>query len=301
MLVLAALVAGAATLPSQKRGAVEASLEVSVASESRRPGPGLGAVTYRVLLRGPAGLEAAPLRLEDAAEAWQVEAQTSAWAEQDAKAVEELTVRIKQIKTGNPPLPDVRVRFREGPGAAWDEVQWHEVLGRLRSVPAPGPPPEEPAVPAWLWLAAGGVLVAGLVGTAWLLRRRRTRPAEMSPAARALAELDRLEQTAMPPDAPQEGFYVQLTQIIRRYLAERFGLKALEQTTAELLAAARALPELSTHLELLRDFCDHCDLARFAGAVVRPEECLRALRAARTLVEQTAPGPTNKTAAPVPV
>jgi hypothetical protein len=279
-----ALAAGAFTFPPERRGAVEAVLEVQAAE--RASAPGLGAATYTLRVRGPAGLEVAPVRLGDAAAAWKAVSRTSSWSGEGGGAAVAEVVELKQVKPGVAPLPDVRLRFREGPASEWQEVEWLDVLKAPRDVPAPeGVMP--PAAEGKRWPVAVGLGLAVLVVAAvgWWLARRRAVPAPpLPPAARALAELDRLGPA---PEGDGAAYHARLADVVRRYLAERFGLRAPEQTAAEVVAAARQVPPLAGAGQgLLREFFERCDVAKFAPAGTSPEECRRTAALARALVEQ---------------
>jgi hypothetical protein len=288
-LALAALLGvGAYVYPPQRRGDVEAVLEVDVAE--RGPGPGLAAADYVVRLSGPADLEVDVPRLEDAAAAWKVDWRASGWRLEDGRAAVAIEIHLAQVKPGPVPLPDVRLRFQEGPGAPWQEVEWLDVLRQTREGPPPGPYTPEPGRQAWLLPAALGVVVLAAVSGWALWRRRPSRPVPLAASVRALKELDRLEQSALPPAADSATFHTRVSDVVRRYLLERFGLPAPERTTSEFLGAAADVPELAACGELLRDFCDRCDLAKFANAALTAEECRTTAGLARSLVERTAPG-----------
>src|SRR5262249_36919295 len=100
---------------------------------------------------------------------------------------------------------------------------------------------------------------------------------------------DRIERTALPPVGEPDAFHTQVSNVVRRYLQERFGLRAPQQTTAEFLAlgAAQQLP--APQQALLRDLFERCDLAKFARAGASPEDCRRLATLARAFVHQTAP------------
>ncbi len=284
LLLLLPLMAGSVDLPPQHREGVEATLEVRVAD--RPSAPGIGEVTYVLRLGGPAGLEAEPPRLGDATGAWKPAWQASAWALEGAVAVVEDVVALRQVKPGPAPLPDVKVRFRTSATAPWQEVEWLDVLRQLRGPPAPEAPPTAPPVSSWWWLpAALGAVV--LLACGWGLRRRRAvPPAPLPPGSRALRELEDLEQLAQP-GCDGSALHARLADTLRRYLAERFGLRALEQTTAEFLKSARPVPQLAgPRQDLLREILERCDLAKFARAGVSPEDCRRTTALARALVEQ---------------
>jgi hypothetical protein len=274
------------TFPAQRRGPIEAVLEVSVADAA--PTPGLGAVTYTIRVQGPENLEVLPPRLDDATDAWKTDGMASSWQGDTGGAAVTLTVPLHQVKPGPAPLPDVHLRVRQGQ-QEW-QVEWLDILRQPRDVPGSAPSPASSSA-AWLWASGLGAGALGVLLAAVLRRRRRVVPTATAPDARALDELERLEKSALPPAAPPEAFHTRLSEVVRRYLAERFGVKALEQTSAEFLAAARLVPQLGGQEPLLREFCERCDLAKFARAGLSAEECRRTASLARTLVEQTRSGP----------
>jgi hypothetical protein len=60
-------------------------------------------------------------------------------------------------------------------------------------------------------------------------------------------------------------FYRRLSGIVRRYIENRFGLHAPEQTTEEFLTGLEAAQEYpGTYKPLLKTFLNHCDLVKFA-------------------------------------
>jgi hypothetical protein len=186
-------------------------------------------------------------------------------------------------------VADVSVRFRDGSESTWEEARWIDIFKPVRDLPGPPAPPA--AQPSWFsrWRYPLLVGLAGLLLGAWLMRRRRTTVVPpLPPDQWALRELDRIEATLLPPRGEPEAYHTQLSQVVRRYLTERFGLFALQQTTDEFFAAVRQVPWLPTEQQaLLRDFFQRCDLAKFARASMPPEECRRTTELARELVRQT--------------
>jgi hypothetical protein len=279
-----AQLAAAFTFPAQRRGNVEAVLEVRVADAG--PAPGLGAATYVLRVHGPASLDVPRPDLADAGRAWKVNGTTSSWQGDGSRAAVTWTVYLQQVQPGRKPLPDVRLRFREGNGP-WQDVVWTDLLGQPRDVMGPAPPPASSSA-VWVWAAVLGAVTAAVLLLGVLRRRRRTAPAvPAAPEVRALRELERLERTSLPPALPPEVFHTRLSEVVRLYLADCFGLKALEQTTPEFLTAARQLPQLAEQEATLRALCERWDLAKFARIELSAEECRRSARLARSLVEQT--------------
>lgn len=127
-------------------------------------------------------------------------------------------------------------------------------------------PPEESPAAWWPWLALGGVVLLLGIGAFFLLRRRRTllpflkAPLPHEKALKALQELSR----HLREDHHLE-FAKQVSQIVRVYIQERFGLRAPHRSTEEFLREASARPELGPpDRELLREFLGKCDKVKFA-------------------------------------
>jgi hypothetical protein len=276
--------------------------QLTVAAANQTNEPGVGEVTLTLTVKGPPTLEVEEPRLGDAAAAWKEDRQTSTRVVQDQHAAWSQIIRLRQSKRGLEPLPDVSLRFRRGPSDTWQEAKWDDILRHLRDVPGPPAGEEQPS-----WLRRWGfalilTVVFLLVLWAWRTKyRRRPRAVQLPPDQLALRELERLEKS-LRPHADGETYHTQLSFIVRRYLRDRFGFHALQQTTAEFLAALRQEPSAPVALldktdapplltdaqqALVSELFQRCDLAKFARASASAEECLRTTELARELVRQT--------------
>jgi hypothetical protein len=133
-------------------------------------------------------------------------------------------------------------------------------------------------------LAAG--LVAYRVMRGWSAGVRRQSAYEV--AAQRLAAL--VDRPLPGPDAVG-AFFVELSDLIRRYLEDRFELRAPELTTEEFLGVAADSPDLSDeHKGFLRDFLQSADMVKFARFVPGEVEINEALDLARRFLEQTRDG-----------
>lgn len=138
----------------------------------------------------------------------------------------------------------------------------------------------------WLWWVGGGALLAGVA--AWLIRRSGRKTSSLTAWEVAQSELDDL--LAGPrPEAEQVGpFFVELSDIIRRYLEDRFSLRSPELTTERFLEVVARSPDLSRrHQSLLRDFLRQCDLVKFAGLIPSVSAVDEAIDAARRFLTET--------------
>jgi hypothetical protein len=147
---------------------------------------------------------------------------------------------------------------------------------------------------ALVLLGAGGFLAV----RAW--QRAARRQVRISAYDRAMARLRDLEQRGLPSPGQDQSapaptpaptidlWYVELSAIVRRYLEDRYGLRAPELTTEEFLREAQRSGQLSsTHRNHLSDFLVRCDRVKFARYEPDEEESRQALASARAFLEET--------------
>ena len=140
----------------------------------------------------------------------------------------------------------------------------------------------------WPWLAGGAaglaVLAAGIL--AWM--RRAAARARLSAFDRAAARLARLRGRGLPASEHVDPWYVELSDIVRRYVEERFALRAPELTTEEFLLEAGRSAELSpAHRDLLSDFLERCDRVKFARYSPGDGESREALDVASRFLDES--------------
>ena len=100
--------------------------------------------------------------------------------------------------------------------------------------------------------------------------------------------MDRLLASLRPDAEHVDAFYVELSSIVRRYLEDRFDLRAPELTTEEFLESVQQSPDLTrAHQSLLRDFLRQADLVKFAGVKPAAEDVERSIESANRFLEET--------------
>lgn len=152
-------------------------------------------------------------------------------------------------------------------------------------------PPFE--VPAWAWWAAGGAAL-GIAGLAWLIAARRRRaamgpePVYVPAHTLALQRLAALMQRRLVEAGRFDDFYTEASQILRRYIEDRFGLHAPERTTEEFLVECRASSRLLPDDEaILKTFLGHCDMVKFAAVIPSTPEAEGVAATVRRFIERT--------------
>ncbi|MCG8456833.1 MAG: hypothetical protein MI919_11180 [Holophagales bacterium] len=140
----------------------------------------------------------------------------------------------------------------------------------------------------WLWLAVIVLFGAGVVLGFYTWRQARRSRARVSAYDVAMGRLSALEGRGMPAADQIDGWYVDLSGIIRRYLEDRYGLRAPELTTEEFLLVARRSGQISSaHRTLLSTFLSGCDRVKFAGYEPDASESRSSLEAARLFVVES--------------
>lgn len=132
-----------------------------------------------------------------------------------------------------------------------------------------------------------------LLASAFFLIRRMQRRAQLqvriSAYDVAVQRLDRLKRRGWPQKDEADAWYVELSDIVRRYIEDRYGVRAPELTTEEFLREARQ--QLSglgqAQRELLEAFLLTCDRVKFAGYRPGESESQQALAEAGRFLEDT--------------
>ncbi len=147
------------------------------------------------------------------------------------------------------------------------------------------------------------VLLALLLGCglliAFLLFRKKAAQPSIAPAPRppphrlALEQLDHLRTLGLIEKGDCDQFFVILTNIVRHYVENRFGLRAPELTTEEFINQAAHSNVISPqHQTLIQHFLEESDLVKFARQRVSSHVMRAALDAAERLVKETSPDET---------
>lgn len=138
-----------------------------------------------------------------------------------------------------------------------------------------------------IWLS---VTVVVLVVCLVMMRRRRNDPEFIRkdpPHIVALRMLDRYRGNAMWAPEKQKAFYTGITDALREYIAERYGVGAMEMTTAELFDNMKTTDAPSELLAEVRDLFERADFVKFAKFIASDEDNASALPVAVRFVTST--------------
>ena len=109
-----------------------------------------------------------------------------------------------------------------------------------------------------------------------------------TPYEKAVERLMILKKKGLPEKGMFTEYYVELSNIVRYYLEDRFNLRAPEMTTEEFLNKVRAGWDItSVKKTFLKDFLSHCDLVKFAKYGPSTDEAILSLKSAEKFLEET--------------
>jgi hypothetical protein len=116
------------------------------------------------------------------------------------------------------------------------------------------------------------VVLAGAFLGYWYYRKKKRQREEMfvparpsiPPARAALRALRELEEKKLWQRGKIKEYYSEVTEIIRRFLEDQYGILALESTSDEIIEQLRSLPDAQTLLTQFRSFFTTADLVKFA-------------------------------------
>ncbi len=158
--------------------------------------------------------------------------------------------------------------------------------------------------PIWWWgilrwvllaVAIAGVGVGGYYLITYLKGRSRKTEEEIAiteplrPAEEvALEKLDIIREQKLWQTGQVKEYHTQLTDVVREYIARRFEVSSVEQTSDETLRAMKPLLHDKKELyEQLRKMLSLADLVKFAKWTATPDENELSLRNAYAFVKET--------------
>lgn len=160
----------------------------------------------------------------------------------------------------------------------------HDIKGQIRY------PVTFREVAPWV---AGGLALAGLIALAvWMMvRYRRSHDPEYMykdpPHIVALRKLDKYRGNAMWVPEKQKAFYSGITDALREYISARYGIGAMEMTTAEIFADMKETDAPAALLDELKDLFERADFVKFAKFVASDEDNASSLPVAVRFVTST--------------
>lgn len=163
--------------------------------------------------------------------------------------------------------------------------------------------------PRWPWILLAIVFLVLVAGLVYFWREWNASseeevpspPPSITPHEAALHRLDALEHhTDWNDPNVLEALFVELSAVVRWYVARRLGLAALERSTAELVQMLRTESSLpAAAVDEVHAMLEQSDLVKFADKRPTSQEgraALRTARAAVNAIERALPAPQTESA-----
>jgi DNA-binding transcriptional ArsR family regulator len=146
-----------------------------------------------------------------------------------------------------------------------------------------------------LWVLIGLIVLATLF---YLYRRYKKKKAGIPIVKKviklpshviALNSLRALDEKKLWQSGKIKEYHSEITEIIRRYFSERFGLHALELTTSETMQLLRTTKETEIIRDITENFLNNADMVKFAKFSPMSSVNEEMMKQANEIVEKTIP------------
>jgi len=220
------------------------------------------------------------------------------------RIIDEVAYTISTFDTGRFEIPPLTITYQTPADTARYTLQTEKLEiyvasmrpsqdGDIRDIKSPWELPRDWKLIALI--AAGVALILLLAGLGYYYWRKRQgksllpeKQEPLRPAHEiALEALRKLRASDLLATGQIKAYYVELTEIVRRYIEGRYFVPALELTTGELMENLRAVSVESRAKEMLRDLLERSDLVKFAKYAPAPDDHERAFQLAEAFVETT--------------
>ena len=155
-------------------------------------------------------------------------------------------------------------------------------------------------LPYILWSLGGLILLALAIYLYLKYRKDKTSIStlfsndlpKIAPHIKAIQELERIKQEKIWQQHQEKRYYSELTDVLRIYIEERFGISAMELTTDELISTINKSKIIDKAItENLKGVLQQSDLVKFAKYLPVPDENDKNLATAFQFVKDTEPIP----------
>jgi len=260
----------------------------------------------------PAGYQVILPKLEQAWGPFEVRSQSQAttMANDDGTETTRQTIQVTLFDLGEFETPELSFGVSDGAGQMSEEKvpsislavvpTLAEDDNDLRDIK---PQAALTVPPIWPWIAGGALLVAvAAVGGWWAYRHRQGKPFGLAPAVDnrpawqvAFDTLDAIEGMDLLARGRFKEYYTLVTDTLRAYLENQFGLRVFDRTTSELKDILRGSDLAPEHSRRFLDLFAESDLVKFAKFVPDLKTAGRLAEEARELVALTRPKPELET------
>src|SRR3989339_1971542 len=225
--------------------------------------------------------------------------------EKDGYSVVERNYVLSSYEIGRHAIPSLKIKYKGSRGEG--EVAANEVIIDITGVIKEGelsgdikdilPPIDVPTsfkrLIVWISVGTGLLLLSGIICGLVYKFKKRSKIQEQTfikrtPHEIACELLERLLKEDLIAKGLVREYYYRITNILRHYIEDRFGLLAPERTTEEFLTEMAHTNQLdATHKILIREFLERCDMVKYAKYGPSKLEIKETYDAAKRFIDET--------------
>ena len=225
--------------------------------------------------------------------------------EKEGYSVVERDYALNSYEIGRHAIPSLKIKYKGSRGEG--EVAANEVIIDIKGVinegEMPGdikdilPPVDVPTslkrLIVWISIGMGLLLLSGVICGLVYKFKKRSKIQEQTfikrtPHEIAYELLERLSKEDLIAKGLVKEYYYRITNILRHYIEDRFGLLAPERTTEEFFTEMAHANQLDdTHKILIREFLERCDMVKYAKYGPSKSEIKETYDAAKRFIDET--------------
>jgi len=292
------------TVTTQAKAEAPVIQPITVSLSAKTEEPRIGdPVTVEVKMSVRPGLELLDFEYGETLGEWEVERVKKGSLEMAAGRATRLdTIILTTYLPGEIEVPSVAVPFRLPDGQAGE---FRSAPFKIKVAPLPLRKGEKPGhwrdlkspqgmLSAW-WFIGLGLLAAAAAGFWWYYQRRKkleaaagiTREPPQPPEEAARQRLKVLQESNLLAGGESKVYYIELSDILRRYLEGRFNVPAIDRTTHELFRELKSTAIKRPEQMVIREMLERSDMVKFAKGLPSENEAHIDWQAVADFVERT--------------
>lgn len=140
----------------------------------------------------------------------------------------------------------------------------------------------------WILLLIIGLIIIGSIVTAIYLTRKPETKAAKVPVIplpiQWMKQLEEIEQQQLWQNGKHKAYYVEVTGVIRKFIEYKYNIKALEQTSHEIIDSLRLSAIDPAMMNRIQNLFAISDLIKFAKSLPTPKENEEAMSIAKSIL-----------------
>ncbi|MFH1854643.1 MAG: BatD family protein [Candidatus Omnitrophota bacterium] len=217
----------------------------------------------------------------------------------DNKWISRSTYIVTTFTTGDFTIPPVTVKYKDQAGNE-KKIFSEEIKIKVESVkkgpndkddirPLKGPAEIREGFPALLLIILLLLALGAVSGFIYFKRKRRIESMPAIPLRPpediAMEELQALLEKKLIEKGMIKEYYIEISDIMRKYIEGRFRIFALDMTTWEICQEMRAKKIQRQPADKIKDFLEDCDLVKFAKYIPDQKEIEEIYSKAKEIIE----------------